>query len=260
MGSDLYAQNKKVTVSNVQMEIKEEKVIINYDILKSSKKDLFDIEIDFITNDLTYIYPKTLRGDIGSNIQGGNNKQIVWDIRNDEDILLGSIRPNMYLNDVVVGDKFGGPYNALLSLLVPGLGDYRVYDHRQMSFKPHHKMAIVIPSMVLGVLALNNREETSYWISPRTETKWRWDRMNQAYYPEHIYHEGRWSDGETDYWLFRGDAEFFLCVGGAIWALDVFWVALKGAENKIRYNNKMKEQNKLSLKATGTNISLAYRF
>ena len=36
---------------------------------------------------------------------------------------------------------------------------------------------------------------------------------------------------QTDYWLFRYDAELFLGIGLAAWITDVIWVARRGKRN-----------------------------
>jgi len=78
----LYGQYD-VEVSEPVLSLKNGKVLIEYQLLNTSKSEKFSIRID-ITNQLgKTIDARSLSGDVGKGVSGGGNKRIIWDIEAD---------------------------------------------------------------------------------------------------------------------------------------------------------------------------------
>jgi len=125
-------------VKNVEIEVQQNKALIHYDIKSSGKGSGHSVHLKFLDKQYNLTTPNTLSGDVGANISNGINKTIEWDITNDFQLLGSEIRPVLFVDGV--SKEFsspGGPGNAFFSILMPGLGDYFVADHRLMHFKPY---------------------------------------------------------------------------------------------------------------------------
>jgi hypothetical protein len=164
--------------------------------------------------------------------------------------------------ELLLNEKYkGGPENALLSLLVPGLGDYFVKDHREMLIKPYIKTAATLGLIGLGILASNKRhQEPMMSVKYKTE---RYDSNNDGKinYEDatHIIEVPIVIGTETKNWLFSNDAELFFIAGTILWIADVVWVLGQGSENEkykqlSKYNLGIKSNNGF------TGFSLSYKF
>lgn len=139
-----------------------------------------------------------------------NELQISW-----------KINPSSWKTDkqlkpfVVVGQTkdhhFGmGTEAALLSLMLPGLGDYFTGNTAQQHIKPWMRTLGVATLLSAGIYASSQRYRTE----PR-------------------YFDGRmWSSGKVVNKFFRNDAEILIGAGVALWLGDVIWVAIRGNQNR----------------------------
>ena len=256
-GSVVMGQKPKPRVENIRMDFESNRFEIKYDIAGSDSDSVHQIDLYVIDNVGKVVFPDSLKGDIGPDISAGKNKKIVWDIYREYDVVYGNFIPRIVLDGSEKYGIKGGPSNAFLSVLVPGLGDYFVADHRKMKIKPYYKTAFTLTFMGLGLAAGNNRNHVP-------------DVMGApGYYQEylmlpdgkHIWVEEYREDwieepGYTEYWLFPYDSELFFGVGLAVWMLDVIWVAREGAKNK-----KVKEKifNNLTMVPTRQGMALSYK-
>jgi hypothetical protein len=98
-----------------------------------------------------------------------------------------------------------------------------------MTIKPYYKTAFTVGMLGLAWAAKAGREEIPAVINP---PGWYWHDYNGVFgdwvYVDHPFVK---VEAQTDYWLFRYDAEVFLGIGLAAWITDVIWVARRGSRN-----------------------------
>jgi len=121
----------KAEILNVTLDNQQEKIRIDFN-LKASRKARFLIQL-FYSKDggKTFEGPmKSVLGDAGENISSGKEKKIYWDFLIDDPNFEGkniSFKIKAFLmNPSTKLVPQGGPANALLSLMAPGIGDMRV--------------------------------------------------------------------------------------------------------------------------------------
>ncbi len=249
----LSAQSKdNSSLKNIRMRVRDNKILIDYDILNTTPDSLHSIGLSFISSDNEILVPELLSGDIGTGVQGGPGKTIIWDITEEFETLNNGLKPYMYI-DGTSNSKIpkGGPEKMFLSLLIPGLGDYFVAHSREMKFKPYMRLASVAGFIALGYGAGNDR----------------WVEYNESIIIKREYEYGvGWIQkeetiklaGDTHYKYFKHDAEIFYTLGAAIWLADVFWVLNKGYHNNI-LNTSMKNSS-MSLSPTQGGAALTITF
>ncbi len=111
----LYSQDKQPEVSNVHFyfDPEENEIVIVYDLVNTSPLERYEIELFFIDGKNNKIRPSTVFGDVEKDIQGGENKRIVWNIFDDVESLSASARP---LIRIVSAKK--GPVDPTLALIM----------------------------------------------------------------------------------------------------------------------------------------------
>ncbi len=251
-------QKNRARVENIQMDFISNRVEIDYDIVNSKSDKLHEIEFYVLDNRGGVVFPDFLRGDIGSGISPGRDKKIIWDIYTEYDIVHGNFNPKIILDGTGKFGVKGGPSNALLSLLVPGLGDYFVADHRKMRIKPWTRTITSYAFVGMGLASYKNRQHFPEVIG------------EPGYYPKYIMLDNgkhiwieEWRDdiildpAYTEYWLFKYDAEVFLGVGLCVWLVDIIWVTRQGIRN-----NKIKNKvfNDLTLVPVRQGMALSYTY
>ncbi len=232
-GSPACAQKTEPRIENIRMDFKDNRLEVEYDIAGSDSGQLHRIDFYVIDNIGNVVFPDSLKGDVGKDIPSGKDKHIIWDIYSEYDVVYGSFDPRIVLDGKSRYGMKGGPSNALLSVVMPGLGDYFVADHRKMKFKPWYRTAATYAFVGMGLAALVNREhippvmgEPGWYLEPIPVGDGH--RIWTEVYRENWIKE----PGYTEYWLFRYDAEFFMGVGLALWIYDIIWVAREGAKYK----------------------------
>jgi len=242
LGFTLNSIGQEAKVKNVDIDIEENKIIVNYDLIGNNTEDKHNIELFFIDDRYSVQLPKKLSGDIGAGVNSGLNKRIEWDVFTDDVIIAQKLQPKIVVN----GIQKGGSINTLYSVFIPGLGDYFVKDHRDMIFKPYYRTLATLGLVGMGIIANEKRERVDIWGWAPT-----------AWYDD----TPKWSiiGYETKNWLFENDVEIFLISGITLWVADVIWVFVKGAENE-----KLKIYSNYSFNANVsngiTNFSLSFKF
>ncbi len=118
VGISVLAQKSKI--SNTTVEIADNKMVVKYDLLGSKATKHYKILFE-ITNSTGLIIPtKNVSGDVGNNITGGPNKQIVWDYNADGIVYQDDI--NIQLSAVFIYEDVKTSKALMLSTLCPGLG------------------------------------------------------------------------------------------------------------------------------------------
>ena len=110
-------------IQNISFKAQNDTLIVTYDIEKAERKELFDISLVITTASGKLIRPRTVSGDVGSNITSGKGKQIYWDLNRDQIFLNEGIEVEIEAVALGIPIKFVSRGKALfLSTFVPGLG------------------------------------------------------------------------------------------------------------------------------------------
>lgn len=233
---------------NIDIKIEQNRAIIHYDIKSKVPGSVHNVSLQFLDEDYHLITPTLLTGDIGSAIPGEADRKIEWDIGNDIQLLGSNITPVLFVDWTSKQfSKAGGPRNALLSMLLPGLGDYFVADHRMMSFKPYMRTISSLGLIALGYWAGEQRYHAEGTNKPFAHTTPVYNEYGRRIGYERIFID-EYVEGDLQYQFFKGDSELLIGLGAAIWAADIIWVLARGTTNKKFANASQK----------GTDFNLGY--
>lgn len=208
------------TVSEVSTRQSGDLLIIHYD-LNGPAAATYNVYPSIITRDGRTIQPQSLSGDHLS-VMPGRGHVITWQVLNDLPVLEGEVAVQLVAvkvsqsnpQQISVSGKRGGPGNAFLSMLLPGLGDVFVNDPgKTVKVKPGYIMVGYIASLGMAYMAKMSEIE-SYQNYQRASQQHDMDR----YYEQAMY--------------YRENAAFMAFLAGSIWVADVVRVAVKGAENR----------------------------
>jgi hypothetical protein len=86
-------------ISKPQISLKDGKVLIEYDLLNTTRSDKFTVRIELTGQDGQVIPARSLEGDLGDGVPGGINKKILWDIEAD----------SIFLNEEIFVEVFATP-------------------------------------------------------------------------------------------------------------------------------------------------------
>jgi hypothetical protein len=214
---------KPPMVSNIRVESSPQQVIIRYDIENLTLKDSVFIQIEGRLRGLLKV--RTLSGDAGLGVTSGPNKIVVWDYLRDGETLDEEIQAKVNIKPFIktppppphlpIG---GGPTNALLSALLPGLGNIMVQPKHSIGLRPLISVAYV-GALAYGLLqkGKSNDQYALYLQQP-------YDRLAVPYYNEANSLNHR----------------YVLAVSAAavIWVADVTYTLLKGIKNEQRRKNQ----------------------
>ncbi len=75
---------QEIQVSDPRLEIRDNRIHITYDILKSTSLDRFMVDLSVTDAKGNAIKAVALSGDIGDMVPGGDNRHIVWDLEADQ--------------------------------------------------------------------------------------------------------------------------------------------------------------------------------
>lgn len=230
-GQTLFAQSS-VKVTNIKAELNrlDRKIYIYYDLTaKGSRYDKYEVEI-FLSEDGGETFPYRLEyvnGNVGKGIQAGYGKVIEWRYLQDKPAFTGQniafeIKAKLDLLDKERRiERLGGPGKAMLSLLYPGLGSYKVREGEQ---KWYYALGALTYGMVGTGLYLRFQSDNNYddyqtttqvgnvielsSLGPETR-----DLLNKA------QNQRRTSD-------------ILLIGGGAIWLTEFTFALIKGYKNR----------------------------
>lgn len=227
--SYIYSQSSVGQVENNRTEMKDNRLEIRYDITGSEEGTLHQVDLVMVDNMGNIVIPDSIYGDLGKGVEAGQDKLIVWEVFKEYDVIYGDFTATVVLDAPKNSKHMGGPEFALLSLIVPGAGDYFVADWKESKIKPYYKTAFTVGTLGLALAAYKNRELIPPVMAPPGFY------ISDDAPPGEIYvyidHEWMKTPERTDYWLFPYDAEIFIGISLASWLIDVFWVAKKGVQN-----------------------------
>ena len=243
MTGDLIAQS----ITNVHIEQKAQALHIHYDLdgVVGTEYTVYPV---ILCKNGSQIQPRSM-GQSNIKVTPGKNKLIIWQVYDDVASLTGEIsvslratgQPKYTANVPAVG---GGPSNAFLSMLLPGLGDVFVNNPgREVTIKPIYVTACYAASVLLALHANQlSRENYDAYLSSGVQ-----DEMDTAYQLAEDY---------------RAEARFYSALAGLIWASDVIRVAVKGSMNNREMERSAQARLQLGLGKVNqhTTVGLTYRF
>jgi hypothetical protein len=206
-----------------------DRLIINYD-LSGPIGETFDIYPTVITRSGRQIRPISLHGDL-QEVKPGNNLSFTWQVLNDVSELEGEIAVMLEAKEIQIpsarianetnrDELGGGPANALLSMVLPGLGDVFVNERNKIALvKPSYITVAYLSSIGLAYYSYTSMKENYTSYQKATQQY----EMND-YYENAIY--------------YRDKANFFTVLACTIWIADVTRVAIKGAQNRRAINQQ----------------------
>lgn len=214
----------QAAVSNVRADVDSQRVKIQYDAVGLATTDSVFIRVETPRGALR---ATTVTGDVGRGVAPGLNKTIFWDYRLDGVILDDSIRATVLVKHAAppvrrtaVG---GGPANALLSALLPGVGTIFVQPARKIGARP------LISVGYVGLLA--------YGLGQRSRSRAAYDRYETGF-------------GEADYQDANQRHHRYLVAtraAAALWLADVAYTFWKGRQNS--------QQRRLSVERVAVNFT-----
>jgi len=203
----------KAKISDVDFHLEDRYIVVNYNLFGALPKEQLTIELTFITENNETIIPKTVHNDVGTNIFTDGSKVILWDIVADQVILSGSIKAKVTITSSKI--LFRGPSNALLSILIPGLGGYFVDTHKARS------VLTTISTVGLLTFGIAQKIQADKYYTDYTTTTV--NTLKQGLY-------NKYNDAHNNYLVTTK-------IAAGIWIFDVIYVTIKGARNKNLANS-----------------------
>lgn len=238
-GFELQAQSVKVETSN--LEIVNNKLIIDYNFIKSKSTQRFNVWVEITKSTGEKINAQSFSGDIGDDLKGGENKQIIWDYNKDGIILNDDINVEVFANITVLGPGMGKA--LLLSTIFPGLGLSKIDPG-----KPYWLMGVVGYGLLGGSLLMNKTAVQNYEDYLNTE--------------DPIDSEDLFSRSEENSKLSKTFA--YSAIG--IWAVNLIWTAVKAKNSQSAITGSLNKKQKVFLyggldpKTKSAGFTLKYRF
>jgi hypothetical protein len=207
---NLFAQKPRYEISNVQLDVSQNNLLINYDLNGKNTNEPTSVSLYFYDNNYHFIKPRHITPSTKILIPPGKNHQIVWNVTADMKSISGEITPLLIAGDPTQYRFGAGPAAGFLSLAVPGLGNYFVTNTRNQIIKPYMRTAAAYGLIYLGAIASR-------------------DRMRGE--PSLTNDGGIWKMGDYQYKFFKNDAEYLISLGLAVWVADIIYVVIKGHRN-----------------------------
>lgn len=143
------------------------KLIIRYDILNTDPEESFNVSLEISDSKGAAINPRSLTGDIGINISGGTNKEILWNygsdnVRDEVNIYVRIIisryhpEPAESKSEVVVKSNARSGL-IFQTLALPGLGLSKIHNN-----KPFWIMGIAGYGCIAGSIGFNAASKANF--------------------------------------------------------------------------------------------------
>jgi hypothetical protein len=97
---NLFSQKPYIANTKFILDKSLNQVIITYDLKDYSESDVYEVELIFYDGKNPEIRPKSVSGDIGQNVKGGENKKISWNIFEDVVELSETSRPVITITSI----------------------------------------------------------------------------------------------------------------------------------------------------------------
>jgi hypothetical protein len=245
------------SIENVDMYVSGNKIVVKYDLTNCPERTNYDIKLKIKRQSGDFYFPKSITGDI-SGVTQGINKSIIWDVIADGIELQEKVLPvveievkNWEVDPEVNNIKHklkGGPSNALLSVVFPGLGDHFVRSNPSVKRKNWFTVPLVYS--VFGATALiSYKNYKNNYAKYHSAT----DQVNIDKY---------YNSANTNFLVFQASAS----IAASVMVIDVIHVAIMGNRNKRKYENgytntgSFKTNYYLTSTNTGLKLGLIHNF
>lgn len=209
------------SIVNVNFEQRGNNIVVRYDFQGALSKNKYDMKLYFIDESGNNVVPINITGDI-KNIKNGKMQEIIWDVLADGIELIGNYKAVI---EIAKSYEYqgGGASNCLLSMIVPGLGDYFVdYNHHNV-IKPWF---VTLSVLGAGYLSHYYASKSNDYYNQYQNAVTLSD-INDKYNSANQYHHNSFISGS---------------IAGILWITDIIYVAHRGHLNTIK-NNKIGVSN-----------------
>lgn len=246
LSQGVFAQ-ESAEITQPQLELKINTIEISYDILNSSRRDLFDIWVEVTDTAGNLIEAKSLSGDVGEDVKGGSHRKIFWDLSADNILLDAGIYIQVYgerltpMESEIIAAVVN-PYRAVgQSLIFPGWG-----LTASGKSKLHLTKGIAGYGFIAAAIVYNQKGVSSYEHYLNTEDMTEVDDLfNEAVSQDNL-------------------SEAFAYTAIGIWAADLIWtyfvVAKINNEQKRKHANQLRIQPSYDQGFQSPMLALQYRF
>jgi len=231
-------------ISNVEIRCIKNAIEVTYDLSgpEHLRMDVTVVFTDKISSEK--IIPQTISGDV-KNVKPGRGKIITWQVLNDRQFIDAEIRANVSATFAITQQEHnqattGGPGNALLSALMPGLGDVFVNGDEKPIIKPAYITLLFLGSA--GLAWYCHQESENYYQAYQTSVQQYEINSN---YEKAVY--------------YADNAKLMTGIAATIWVMDVIRVAAKGSANRRDVHN-VSSKGTLSFTPGLTKATLVYKF
>jgi hypothetical protein len=244
-------------IENVDLDIKNNIIVVKYDLINEGENNYaYDIRLRFRDEKDDFTTPRNPSGDL-KNVRPGTGKEITWNVLADNQEIKGNISAVVEIEGkhrYRSGERVvGGPSNAFLSMLLPGLGDYFVnkYADEKMSPDPLRKSLYIVP--LAYYLCMYGA------ISQYTQYKKSYDEYHNA--TNQLLMDEHYKQANQKFQT----SQALLGVAASAWLCDVIYVAARGFKNrKHQMNGYSFKERKTSyyIVTTGSNLQfgLTHKF
>lgn len=201
-------------IENVDFVVKNNIIIVSYDLADCNAKQLYDLKLKVVC-DGENITPKSISGDLNK-ISCGNHKKIEWDVLNDNMELKGNTQVIVTISKTYSTKITGGPSNAFLSMLLPGLGDH--YINKES--KSWYYISLIYLGSAIYAYSAKTQSDNYYSQYHQAKTQ---PEMDAAYKSA--------NDNYQTFQLLAG-------LTAAVWTTDVIYVAIRGFKNRKEQLNR----------------------
>lgn len=158
-------------IDNIDFELINNKLIINYDIKSLENNEKFYVWIEVYNTHDVQIIPNTLTGDVNRVIHSGSNKSIIWNLYKDMPEFNDEIYIRIYAIKYTSVQKL-----LLLSAACPGLGNYMIDRDNYNWAISGAAFSALFTSLIIEEIAQNNYKNYKNAITPESRDNY----MNKA--------------------------------------------------------------------------------
>ncbi len=144
------------SIDNVDFEVINYSIKIKFDLINCPENTIYNLDVSFTSSDGTIITPKTISSLNG--VYPGRDRFLIWDYKNDKIEFTGDLSVTI---TILSSEPIPppppvkhGPGNAMLSLLLPGWGDF--YVNKTDKTSPFLISALYLGSAYMAYSSFND--------------------------------------------------------------------------------------------------------
>ncbi len=167
--SGRYSHAQTIQVSDPRLEMKDNRLLISYDILNSGPVDKFIVNLQVTDANGKSVNTHSLSGDIGEGISGGENKKITWDPEADSIYLDADIFITLFATRVSPPEPVITPKESIPAEHT-GRDDLMKEDHvkedipENVYAKEFSRAGLIFQSLALPGLGLSRLTGKPHWL------------------------------------------------------------------------------------------------